>query len=57
MYKRKKIFYRGIQGNWCPKSVIFYNLLFFVCMLWAVHNAESDEPLQFVSPICKLCNI
>ncbi|XP_011329830.1 type-1 angiotensin II receptor-associated protein isoform X2 [Ooceraea biroi] len=37
----------GVQGSWCPKSVVFYNFLFFVCILWAVHNIESDEPLQF----------
>ncbi|KAG5329785.1 ATRAP protein, partial [Acromyrmex charruanus] len=37
----------GMQGHWCPKSVLVYNLLFFVCIFWAVHNAESDEPLQF----------
>lgn len=37
----------GIQGQWCPKSVMFYNFLFFVCLLWAIHNIESDEPLQF----------
>ncbi|XP_043255924.1 type-1 angiotensin II receptor-associated protein [Colletes gigas] len=37
----------GIQGNWCPKSVMFYNFLFFICLLWAIHNIESDEPLQF----------
>ncbi|XP_043785740.1 uncharacterized protein LOC122711236 [Apis laboriosa] len=37
----------GIQGHWCPKSVMFYNFLFFVCLLWAIHNIESDEPLQF----------
>ncbi|XP_014472218.1 PREDICTED: uncharacterized protein LOC106743158 [Dinoponera quadriceps] len=35
------------QGRWCPQSVIFYNFLFFVCILWAIHNTESDEPLQF----------
>ncbi|XP_014472230.1 PREDICTED: uncharacterized protein LOC106743165 [Dinoponera quadriceps] len=34
------------QGR-CPQSVIFYNMLFFVCILWAVYNMESDEPLQF----------
>ncbi|KYN33533.1 hypothetical protein ALC56_12245 [Trachymyrmex septentrionalis] len=39
----------GMQGTWCPKSVLFYNLLFFVCIFWAVHNVESDEPLQFVN--------
>ncbi|XP_043279189.1 uncharacterized protein [Venturia canescens] len=37
----------GMQGFWCPKSVMFYNLLFFICLLWAIHNIESDEPLQF----------
>lgn len=37
----------GIQGSWCPQSVLFYNLLFFVCILWAIHSIESDEPLQF----------
>ncbi|KAK2589092.1 hypothetical protein KPH14_001920 [Odynerus spinipes] len=37
----------GMQGYWCPKSAMFYNLLFFICLLWAVHNVESDEPLQF----------
>ncbi|XP_070166585.1 type-1 angiotensin II receptor-associated protein isoform X2 [Polyergus mexicanus] len=37
----------SIQGSWCPQSVLFYNSLFFVCILWAVHSIESDEPLQF----------
>lgn len=37
----------SIQGHWCPRSVMFYNFLFFVCLLWAIHNIESDEPLQF----------
>ncbi|KAG7210033.1 hypothetical protein KM043_011611 [Ampulex compressa] len=37
----------SLQGHWCPKSVMFYNLLFFICILWATHNIESDEPLQF----------
>ncbi|XP_011869978.1 PREDICTED: type-1 angiotensin II receptor-associated protein isoform X1 [Vollenhovia emeryi] len=37
----------GMQGGWCPKSVLLYNLLFFVCIFWAVHSVESDEPLQF----------
>lgn len=48
-YNLCKILYRGIQGSWCPQSVLFYNLLFFVCILWAIHSIESDEPLQFVS--------
>ncbi|CAG5092075.1 Protein of unknown function [Cotesia congregata] len=38
---------RGLQGRWCPQSAIFYNLLFFGCLIWATHNTESDEPLQF----------
>ncbi|XP_063985084.1 uncharacterized protein LOC135166602 [Diachasmimorpha longicaudata] len=37
----------GLQGHWCPQSALFYNLLFFGCLLWAVHNIESDEPVQF----------
>ncbi|XP_076182242.1 uncharacterized protein LOC143154210 [Ptiloglossa arizonensis] len=37
----------GIQGSWCPKSVMFYNFLFFICLLWAIHSIETDEPLQF----------
>ncbi|KAH0547431.1 uncharacterized protein LOC123269496 [Cotesia glomerata] len=37
----------GLQGRWCPQSAIFYNLLFFGCLIWATHNTESDEPLQF----------
>ncbi|XP_011701977.1 PREDICTED: uncharacterized protein LOC105458398 [Wasmannia auropunctata] len=37
----------AMQGGWCPKSVLFYNLLFFVCIFWAVRDVESDEPLQF----------
>lgn len=45
----------GMQGDWCPKSVLFYNLLFFVCIFWAVHNTESDEPLQFALFINVLC--
>ncbi|XP_076293359.1 uncharacterized protein LOC143215262 isoform X2 [Lasioglossum baleicum] len=26
---------------------MFYNFLFFICILWAIHHIESDEPLQF----------
>ncbi|XP_078035587.1 type-1 angiotensin II receptor-associated protein isoform X2 [Augochlora pura] len=37
----------SVQGLWCPKSVMFYNLLFFVCILWASHHNESDEPVQY----------
>ncbi|XP_046742256.1 uncharacterized protein LOC124408959 [Diprion similis] len=37
----------GLQGNWYPGSLMFYNLLFFLCLLWAIHNLESDEPIQF----------
>lgn len=37
----------GIQGSWCPKSALVYNFLFFICILWAIHSIESDEPLQF----------
>ncbi|XP_066596213.1 uncharacterized protein [Prorops nasuta] len=36
----------GMQGDWCPQSAVFYNLLFFICLLWAMHHVESDEPLQ-----------
>jgi hypothetical protein len=28
---------------------MFYNLLLFLILLWAVHNKESDEPMQMVS--------
>ncbi|XP_012268415.2 uncharacterized protein LOC105693212 [Athalia rosae] len=37
----------GVQGKWCPQSIVFYNLIFFICLLWAIHNLESDEPIQF----------
>ncbi|XP_033217545.1 uncharacterized protein LOC117173186 [Belonocnema kinseyi] len=37
----------GIQGQWVPRSMMMYNLLFFMCLLWAIHNIETDEPLQF----------
>lgn len=33
-------------GHWCPISYLFYNLIFFVILLWAVHNKEGDEPTQ-----------
>jgi len=33
-------------GHWCPVSYLFYNLIFFLILLWAVHNKESDEPAQ-----------
>ncbi|XP_048267910.1 uncharacterized protein LOC126923693 [Bombus affinis] len=46
-YIVKRWISRSIQGHWCPRSVMFYNFLFFVCLLWAIHNIESDEPLQF----------
>ncbi|XP_015519395.1 uncharacterized protein LOC107224009 isoform X1 [Neodiprion lecontei] len=37
----------GLQGYLFPVSMMFYNLLFFLCLLWAIHNLESDEPIQF----------
>ncbi|XP_011503480.1 PREDICTED: uncharacterized protein LOC105366660 [Ceratosolen solmsi marchali] len=36
----------AIQG-WYSQSMLFYNTLYFICILWAVHNTESDEPIQF----------
>lgn len=33
-------------GRWCPESYLFYNLIFFLILLWTVHNKESDEPTQ-----------
>lgn len=33
-------------GHWCPVSYLFYNLIFFLILLWAVHNKEGDEPTQ-----------
>lgn len=36
----------SIQGYWCPKSPLFYNALFFICLMWAIQNVESDEPIQ-----------
>jgi len=33
-------------GHWCPVSYLFYNLIFFLLILWAIHNKESDEPTQ-----------
>lgn len=37
----------GLQGFWFSRSMMFYNVLFFMCLLWAIHNIETDEPLQF----------
>jgi len=39
-------------GHWCPVSYLFYNLIFFVILLWAVHNKESDEPTQMAVAVC-----
>jgi hypothetical protein len=36
-------------GHWCPLSYLFYNLIFFLILLWAVHHREGDEPVQMVS--------
>ncbi|XP_012286385.1 uncharacterized protein LOC105702963 [Orussus abietinus] len=36
----------AVQGAWCPPSAMLYNLVFFVCLLWAIHNGQSDEPIQ-----------
>jgi hypothetical protein len=36
-------------GHWCPLSYLFYNLIFFLILLWAVHHREGDEPMQMVS--------
>jgi hypothetical protein len=33
-------------GHWCPVSYLFYNLIFFLILLWTVHNKESDDPTQ-----------
>ncbi|KAL7305174.1 uncharacterized protein LOC106651077 [Trichogramma pretiosum] len=37
----------SIDSTYYSESMIFYNLLYFLCLLWAVHSAESDEPIQF----------
>lgn len=36
----------GVQGFWSPDSFLFYNSLFILTLLWAIHNKESDDPLQ-----------
>lgn len=35
----------GIQGYWSPDSYLFYNLLFFLILLWCIHNKESEDPV------------
>ncbi|XP_066996700.1 type-1 angiotensin II receptor-associated protein [Anabrus simplex] len=36
----------GMQGDWSTNSYLFYNLLFFITLLWAIHQREAQEPIE-----------
>ncbi|XP_069675912.1 type-1 angiotensin II receptor-associated protein isoform X2 [Periplaneta americana] len=44
----------GVQGHWCPMSYLFYNLMFFMILLWAIHHKEGDEPMQMAVAVSAL---
>lgn len=41
----------GIQGYWSPDSYFFYNLLFHLVILWAIHCKDNVEPVQIAIAI------
>lgn len=41
----------GIQGYWSPDSYLYYNLLFLVTLLWAMHSRDREEPVQIAMGI------
>ncbi|PNF39591.1 hypothetical protein B7P43_G11047 [Cryptotermes secundus] len=53
--KQIGIFVNMGLGHWCPLSYLFYNLLFFLILLWAVHHKESDEPMQMAVAVNAVC--
>ncbi|GLH07548.1 Protein of unknown function [Gryllus bimaculatus] len=36
----------GVQGTWSPNSYFFYNLLFFLTLMWAIQCKDSVEPVE-----------
>lgn len=36
----------GVQGSWSPDSYFFYNLLFFITLMWAIQCKDSVEPVE-----------
>lgn len=37
------------MGRWLPPAYLFYNVLFMVTLMWAVHSRESVDAIHTVS--------
>ncbi|XP_059486752.1 type-1 angiotensin II receptor-associated protein isoform X2 [Neocloeon triangulifer] len=36
----------GVQGIWSPDSYLFYNTFFLLTLLWGIHSADAEDPIQ-----------
>ncbi|XP_063219281.1 type-1 angiotensin II receptor-associated protein [Bacillus rossius redtenbacheri] len=45
----------GIQGEWCPKSYLFYNSMFLAILLWGIYQKDSEEPMQLAVVLSACC--
>lgn len=39
----------ALLGYWLPQAYVFYNILFMISLLWAIHCRESTDAIQTVS--------
>lgn len=38
-----------ITTDWLPRVFIYYNLVFYVCLLWSLHALHNPEPVQLAA--------
>lgn len=46
----------AMQGSWLPQSYLYYNVVFLITLLWALHHKDSDEPV-FMALIINIISI
>lgn len=39
----------ALMGHWLPPAYLFYNVLFMVTLMWAIHCRESVDAIHIVS--------
>lgn len=39
----------AMMGRWLPPAYLFYNVLFMVALMWAIHSRESVDAIHTVS--------
>ncbi|CAO1391815.1 unnamed protein product [Diamesa hyperborea] len=41
----------ALIGHWLPQAYMFYNILFMVTLMWAIHSRESVDAIHAASAI------